>query len=378
MQNKGKKIGVSAALAALLALALAGCAFGPKSSKDSGGMSAGGTSVQSPADQSVSAVSGSSAAGSTSTSASEAVSSASGNGSDVLVPEPVSASSADSGSAVYRTNTEVRVRTAPSTDSEIYKSLPANTVVEVAGEEDGWYQIRIDGGIYYIREDLITKTDGSPQTVTASGNGKTVVIDPGHQAQADQSKEPVGPGSSQMKAKVTGGATGKTTGLKEYELNLQISLKLQSILTERGYNVVMTRTSNDVNLSNSERAGIANDANAAAFIRVHANGSENSGVSGAMTICQTSANPYNGELYSESHALASDVLDGIAASAQCTKQSVWETDTMSGINWCKVPATIVEVGYLSNAEEEQKLATDDYQQKIAEGIANGVDQFLSA
>lgn len=97
-----------------------------------------------------------------------------------------------------------------------------------------------------------------------------------------------------------------------------------------------------------------------------------------MTICQTSSNPYNGNLYAKSHALAEDVLDNLAASAQCRKQSVWETDTMSGINWCKVPATIVEVGYLSNPEEEKKLAADDYQQKLAEGIANGVDQFFAS
>jgi N-acetylmuramoyl-L-alanine amidase len=378
MQNKNKKkTGVFAAIALTLALVLTGCAFGPESSKDLTAQSAGDAAVQDSSSQAVR----SDSSGTESTSAQESVSSVSGSSqsdSNVLVPEPVTASSDESGNTVYKTNTEVRVRTAPSTDSAVYTSLPEGTEVEVEGEEDGWYQIRLDGDIYYIRKDLVTKTGGSSGTATASGTGMTVVVDPGHQAQADQSQEPVGPGSSEMKAKVTGGATGKTTGLKEYDLNLKIGLKLQSILTERGYNVVMTRTTNDVNISNSERAEIANDANAAAFIRVHANGSENSGVSGAMTICQTSSNPYNGEFYQQSRALSDDVLNGLVASAQCRKQSVWETDTMSGINWCKVPATIVEVGYLSNAEEEQKLATDDYQQKLAEGIADGVDQFLAA
>ena len=226
---------------------------------------------------------------------------------------------------------------------------------------------------------VMTIWSNTYSTVSAAKTSKKVIcIDAGHQTKANLEQEPIGPGAKTTKFKVTGGTSGLWTKQKEYSLALKVAKKLKKILKKRGYKVIMCRTKNDVDMSNSERAAIANKNKADVFIRIHANGAANKAVNGAMTICQTKNNPYNSDIYSSSKLLSDKVLDGVVDKSGCKKLYVWETDTMSGINWSKVPVTIVEMGYMTNEKEDRALNTASYQKKMAEGMADGIDAYFKA
>ena len=282
----------------------------------------------------------------------------------------------------------VNVRTAPSTDGDPAMQLADGVELDRIGYNDEWSKVSIKGETYYVYSEFVkaegaassgddSSTEESTQETSNVGEGKLICIDAGHQATPNTDTEPVGPGAEDKKAKVSAGNTGVTTGTEEYELNLEVALKLQSALEARGYTVKMIRTSNDVDISNAARAELANSDKADAFIRIHANGSTDTNASGVMTVCQTKDNPYNADIYDSCKRLSADVLSGMAAATGANSEGVWETDSMSGINWCKVPVTIVEIGYMTNSEEDQKLVTSDYQNLLAKGIADGIDAYFA-
>lgn len=232
---------------------------------------------------------------------------------------------------------------------------------------------------------LITPSPSPENTIGVyyAGSGENarrlVTIDAGHQQKGIKETEPNGPGSSVQKAKLSSGTAGKVTRVPEYQLNLTVSLALRDELLERGYSVYMIRITNDAPVSNKERAEMANAVGADIFLRIHANGSEDPSVRGAMMVCQSSANPYT-QQYESSRRLSEMILQGYCQETQIPQKkgsAIWETDTMTGINWCKVPSSTLEMGYMSNSEDDLAMAEDGFALAAARGIADGVDAYFS-
>ncbi len=204
-----------------------------------------------------------------------------------------------------------------------------------------------------------------------------IVIDAGHQGKGNGRLEPIGPGASSKKPKVASGTTGRASKTAEYKLNLIVAKKLSKELKQRGYRVKMIRNSHNVNISNSERAKMANRWGAGALIRIHANGDVNTSVSGAMTMAPTSNNRFlSKKIISKSRLLSKKVIRAFCRATKAKNRGVYSTDGMSGINWCKVPVTIVEMGYMTNRKEDLKMASKVYQKKMVKGIADGIDAYM--
>lgn len=270
---------------------------------------------------------------------------------------------------VWTTANGVNLRSEPNTDCEVLMVLGGRLELVLQYEENGWGAVAYKDTAGFVNMDYLTKEE-------PSANGFIVVVDPGHQEKGDSTPEPNGPDSSTMKARVTGGTRGQTTGVMEYELNLDISLKLRDELEARGYTVYMTRETHDVNISNMERAQYASSVGADVAVRIHANGVDNSSVSGALALAPSLSNPYIANLSEQSQTLGKCVLDAYCEATGMNNQGVISSDTMTGINWSTVPVTILEMGYMTNPADDVNMEDEAYQQKMVHGIANGIDKYF--
>ena len=272
------------------------------------------------------------------------------------------------------TTAQIRLRKEPNTNCETLANVPDGTKLALIETLDGWYKVSYDGVEGYISADYATiETEGGSTSV---GSSYVIMLDPGHQSQGDSDTEPNGPGSEEMKARVTSGATGVSTGVKEYELTLEIGLLLKQELENRGFTVLMTRETHDVNISNMERAQMANQANADITVRIHANSFDHAAVNGAVTLAPSTSNPYVGELAEESQKLSQAVIHAYCESTGMDNRGVQIDDTMTGINWCEMPVTIVELGFMSNTTDDTNMQDDTYQEKMVKGIADGIDAYF--
>lgn len=235
-----------------------------------------------------------------------------------------------------------------------------------------------------IKEEALQEEEqAGPQSIPpqkespkANGQARLIVIDPGHQAHGDSNQETLAPSSSQTKDKVSSGTQGVSSGLPEYQWNLDFSLLLKEVLEEGGYQVLLTRKSNDVNLSNQDRARFANDSGAQAYLRIHANGSDSADTQGIEAYYVSRDNPDAGQWSQASQALSEHILDNLINKTGAQSRGAMARDDLTGSNFAKLPTSLLELGYMSNPEEDQRLMDPAYQRDLAQGILAGLNQYF--
>jgi N-acetylmuramoyl-L-alanine amidase len=211
----------------------------------------------------------------------------------------------------------------------------------------------------------------------SAGPRAVVVIDPGHDLRANLQTEPIGPGSATRKIKDGGGTRGVGSGTTEAELNLAISLRVRTLLQRAGVRVVMTRTRTaGTSIGNVARAGIANRAGAALFLRIHADGAASPAARGTHTLHPALRPGWTDDIYADSRIAARTVQRELVRSLRSPDRGLQERADMTGFNWADVPAILVEVGFMTNPTEDRALATEAYRAKAARGICRGTLLYL--
>jgi len=216
-----------------------------------------------------------------------------------------------------------------------------------------------------------------PATPTPVATGKHVVaIDPGQQKSAMTDDEPIGPGSSTKVDKMSYGATSLTTSKREHEWTLALSKKLKAELEARGYEVVMTREKADVKLSNAERAQAVNASEAEIYISIQADAAGNASANGIYAQIPSKNNEFVKALHNDSKALANAIHKKLIAETGAYDRGVQEADKLATINYSEIPVTILQLGYMTNKDEDTKLWTEEYQNKLVKAICDGIDAYF--
>lgn len=213
-------------------------------------------------------------------------------------------------------------------------------------------------------------------TATAAGR-PVVVLDPGHDLRANPVTEPIGPGSATRKIKDGGGTRGVVSGTIEAELNLAVSLRLRTLLQRAGVRVVMTRTrTSGTSVGNVVRARIANEADAALFLRVHADGSPSAAARGTHTLYPALRTGWTDDVYAASRRAAEVMQAELLRALGFPDRGLQERADFTGFNWADVPVIMVELGFMTNPTEDRLLATGAVRQRAAAGLCRGTLRFL--
>ncbi|WP_244648318.1 N-acetylmuramoyl-L-alanine amidase family protein [Ruminiclostridium herbifermentans] len=238
--------------------------------------------------------------------------------------------------------------------------------------EDMSTQLPSDEGT--SRSTSINKAD---EKIKLPLEGLTICIDAGHgktDRKADL-KEPIAPGSDIMKAAIASGTSGVATKITEASLNLAVSKKLKKALSEKGANILMIRETEYCDLTNVERTELWNSSGADLTIRIHANGLNDNTVSGVLMMVPGNKYIKDDEMLQKSTLIGKYILEGVLKHTKAKSRGTVVSNELTGFNWSKIPVVLLEMGFMTNPEEDKLLNTDSYQNKIVMGIVEGIEKY---
>ncbi len=205
----------------------------------------------------------------------------------------------------------------------------------------------------------------------------TVCLDPGHGKLTKKVKktEPLAPGERVMKAATASGTTGVATKITEESLNLKVALKLKEALLKKGAKVIMVRETQVCNMTNVERTEFWNKSGAELTIRIHANGSNNKNVSGVLMMVPGNKYIKDKDLLEKSTKAGEFIMAAVLKNTKAKSMGTVKSNDLTGFNWSKIPVMLLEMGFMTNPQEDKLLNTDAYQKRIVEGIVEGVEGY---
>lgn len=252
---------------------------------------------------------------------------------------------------------QVNLRHGPSTLTAVIGRAGSGEIFEVLDEQDGWFQVSHGSTTAWVAGWLVVAVseEGTPDP-EPQPQEKIVVLDAGH-------------------GDFDPGACGKT--LQEKDVNLAITLRVGELLEQKGIKVVYTRE-DDTFIRLEERSHMANQLNASLFVSIHNNASEQSSISGTETYFYAPAS--NPDLFAqrgERNRLATAIQTELVSQLLRIDRGVKESN-LSVLRNTLMPSALVEVAFISNPTEEALMQSQDFINRAALGIANGIVAFMNS
>lgn len=235
-----------------------------------------------------------------------------------------------------------------------------NNITSITVDEDEEYKtisFKFKKKIEYeILSDSVDDTIKIAFNKAEENNGsKLIVIDAGHGG-----KHP--------------GTTTPTYKINEKELNLKVALKLDKKLRELGYRTILTRSADEF-LDLYERANIANGNEADAFVSIHFNSHNNKDIAGIQTFYCSALNSEIKE--GDNYPFAKAIHDALLKYLNNKDKGIINKPDFVVIRETKMVAVLTELGFVTNPEEEKLIITDEYHEKAAQAIADGIVKYFN-